>query len=81
MDPGTARTRHIVDTAALGSRGSCAPQAAMHGLIKFVHEEMAAYRLYTVVPRLVAFIEQLTNWCVGRLALRVRVRRRACASV
>lgn len=25
-------------------------------------EEMAAYRLYTVVPRLVRFIDQLTNW-------------------
>lgn len=25
---------------------------------------MKAYRLYTVVPRLVEFIEQLTNWYV-----------------
>lgn len=25
---------------------------------------MKAYRLYTVVPRLVGFIEQLTNWYV-----------------
>ncbi|CEG41858.1 isoleucine-trna ligase [Plasmopara halstedii] len=38
--------------------------AALHNLIKFVHEEMKAYRLYTVVPRLVNFIEQLTNWYV-----------------
>ena len=33
-------------------------------LVKFVHAEMAAYRLYTVMPRLVLFIEQLTNWYV-----------------
>lgn len=25
---------------------------------------MAAYRLYTVIPRLVSFIEQLTNWYI-----------------
>lgn len=30
----------------------------------FVHKEMAAYRLYTVVPRLVQFIDNLTNWYV-----------------
>ena len=29
-----------------------------------MHKEMAAYRLYTVVPRLVGFIEELTNWYV-----------------
>ena len=38
--------------------------AAMNGLVHFVHEEMKAYRLYTVVPRLVDFIEELTNWFV-----------------
>lgn len=38
--------------------------AATNGLVKFVHQEMAAYRLYTVVPRLVGFIEELTNWYV-----------------
>ncbi len=30
----------------------------------FVAEEMAAYRLYTVVPRLVRFVDNLTNWYV-----------------
>lgn len=30
-------------------------------LIKFVREEMEAYRLYTVVPRLLGFLEGLTN--------------------
>ncbi|XP_065333424.1 isoleucine--tRNA ligase, cytoplasmic [Cloeon dipterum] len=33
-------------------------------LLEFVKQEMAAYRLYTVVPRLVQFIENLTNWYV-----------------
>lgn len=33
-------------------------------LIKFVSSEMAAYRLYTVVPQLIKFVEELTNWYV-----------------
>ena len=39
-------------------------QAALNDLVKFVREEMSAYRLYTVVPRLLQFIDQLTNWYV-----------------
>lgn len=35
--------------------------AAVRSLVAFVREEMAAYRLYTVVPRLVQFLEALTN--------------------
>jgi isoleucyl-tRNA synthetase len=35
--------------------------AAARGLVSFVREEMAAYRLYTVVPELVRFVERLTN--------------------
>lgn len=38
--------------------------AATQGLIKYVHEEMSAYRLYTVMPALVRFVTQLTNWYV-----------------
>lgn len=38
--------------------------AATQKLIKYVHEEMQAYRLYTVMPELVRFITQLTNWYV-----------------
>jgi isoleucyl-tRNA synthetase len=38
--------------------------AATQGLIKFVHTEMIAYRLYTVMPELVKFVTQLTNWYV-----------------
>ncbi|XP_047506175.1 isoleucine--tRNA ligase, cytoplasmic [Pieris napi] len=33
-------------------------------LIQFVTKEMAAYHLYTVVPRLTKFIDNLTNWYV-----------------
>ncbi|XP_075235221.1 isoleucyl-tRNA synthetase [Lycorma delicatula] len=33
-------------------------------LLSFVRREMAAYRLYSVVPRLVQFIDNLTNWYV-----------------
>ncbi|CAH0724977.1 unnamed protein product, partial [Brenthis ino] len=36
----------------------------MQSLISFVMQEMAAYRLYTVVPRLTKFIDHLTNWYV-----------------
>ncbi|CAG0891653.1 unnamed protein product [Cyprideis torosa] len=38
--------------------------SSVQSLIRFVHKEMEAYRLYTVVPRLVAFVEELTNWYV-----------------
>jgi isoleucyl-tRNA synthetase len=38
--------------------------AEAQGLIKYVHEEMQAYRLYTVMPALVRFVTQLTNWYV-----------------
>eukprot|EP00002_Diphylleia_rotans_P038380 TRINITY_DN871_c0_g2_i3.p1 TRINITY_DN871_c0_g2~~TRINITY_DN871_c0_g2_i3.p1 ORF type:complete len:1086 (-),score=232.87 TRINITY_DN871_c0_g2_i3:2461-5718(-) len=38
--------------------------ASTQNLIAYVREEMAGYRLYTVVPRLVKFIDQLTNWYV-----------------
>ena len=33
-------------------------------LLLFMQQEMAAYRLYTVVPRLVRFVDHLTNWYV-----------------
>ena len=46
--------------------------ASLHQLIKYVHEEMTAYRLYTVVPQLLKFIEQLTNWYVRLNRLRLK---------
>ena len=39
-------------------------QAAAAGLLQFVNVEMKAYRLYTVVPRLLKFMDDLTNWYV-----------------
>ncbi|KAI9470643.1 MAG: isoleucyl-tRNA synthetase [Benjaminiella poitrasii] len=38
--------------------------ATCQSLIKFIREEMGAYRLYTVVPRLLNMIDILTNWYV-----------------
>ncbi|KZF25216.1 isoleucyl-tRNA synthetase [Xylona heveae TC161] len=38
--------------------------ASCQSLLKFVNEEMAAYRLYTVVPRLLALIDNTTNWYI-----------------
>jgi isoleucyl-tRNA synthetase len=46
--------------------------AASLGLVQFVHQEMAAYRLYTVVPRLVDFIDQLTKWYVRLNRFRIK---------
>jgi len=38
--------------------------ARCQSLIAFVRQEMAAYRLYTVVPRLLNTIDELTNWYI-----------------
>ncbi|KAG9233036.1 tRNA synthetases class I-domain-containing protein [Amylocarpus encephaloides] len=38
--------------------------ASCQSLLKFVNEEMAAYRLYTVVPRLLDLIGNTTNWYI-----------------
>ncbi|KAI0226422.1 isoleucine--tRNA ligase [Massospora cicadina] len=38
--------------------------ASCQSLIQFVTQEMQAYRLYTVVPRLLQLIDQLTNWYI-----------------
>ncbi|KAG0651472.1 Isoleucyl-tRNA synthetase [Hyphodiscus hymeniophilus] len=38
--------------------------ASCQSLLKFVNEEMAAYRLYTVVPRLLDLIDNTTNWYI-----------------
>ncbi|XP_062400716.1 isoleucine--tRNA ligase, cytoplasmic [Sardina pilchardus] len=39
-------------------------QSFTQSLIQFVKAEMEGYRLYTVVPRLVKFVDMLTNWYV-----------------
>ena len=38
--------------------------ASCQSLLKFVNEEMNAYRLYTVVPRLLSLIDNTTNWYI-----------------
>ena len=38
--------------------------SSFQSLIAYVRTEMAAYRLYTVTPRLLSFIDSLTNWYV-----------------
>uniref|UniRef100_A0A8C7GK16 Isoleucine--tRNA ligase, cytoplasmic n=1 Tax=Oncorhynchus kisutch TaxID=8019 RepID=A0A8C7GK16_ONCKI len=39
-------------------------QSFTQSLIQFFKAEMDAYRLYTVVPKLVKFVDMLTNWYV-----------------
>ncbi|KAG7319032.1 hypothetical protein KOW79_017506, partial [Hemibagrus wyckioides] len=39
-------------------------QSFTQSLIQFFKAEMEAYRLYTVVPKLVKFVDMLTNWYV-----------------
>lgn len=60
-------TKFVPDAGAADSSTNAMDRwvvAAVQGLIKFVRAEMEAYRLYTVVPRLVKFIRALTNWYV-----------------
>lgn len=38
--------------------------ASCQSLLEFVNKEMAAYRLYTVVPRLLELIDNTTNWYI-----------------
>ncbi|KDQ57791.1 hypothetical protein JAAARDRAFT_35481 [Jaapia argillacea MUCL 33604] len=38
--------------------------ARCQSLIKLVRDEMDAYRLYTVIPRLLDLIDELTNWYI-----------------
>lgn len=38
--------------------------ASCQSLLKFTNEEMAAYRLYTVVPKLLELLDNTTNWYI-----------------
>ncbi|KAG0675648.1 isoleucine--tRNA ligase [Kluyveromyces marxianus] len=38
--------------------------ASLQSLVAYIHQEMASYKLYTVVPRLLDFIDELTNWYI-----------------
>lgn len=41
-------------------------------LLEFLKQEMSAYRLFTVVPRLIKFIDNLTNWYVRMNRKRIK---------
>ncbi|KAK7472709.1 isoleucine--tRNA ligase [Stygiomarasmius scandens] len=38
--------------------------ARCQSLIQLVRQEMAAYRLYTIIPRLLDLVDELTNWYI-----------------
>ncbi len=40
--------------------------SVLQSLLRDVNEEMEAYRLYNVIPRVVGFIDDLTNWYIRR---------------
>jgi isoleucyl-tRNA synthetase len=46
--------------------------SSIQSLLKFVKQEMSAYRLYTVLPRLTKFIDTLCNWYVRLNRRRLR---------
>ncbi|CAN3356590.1 hypothetical protein DICA1_C15346 [Diutina catenulata] len=38
--------------------------ASLQSLVGQIHEEMTSYRVYAVVPKLLSFIDSLTNWYI-----------------
>ncbi|SJM85351.1 Isoleucine--tRNA ligase, cytoplasmic [Zygosaccharomyces bailii] len=38
--------------------------ASMQSLVQHIHKEMEVYKLYSVVPKLLNFIDELTNWYI-----------------
>lgn len=57
------RTNNVMDKWIVSS---------IQSLVQYVRQEMESYRLYTVVPRLVSFLEQLTNWYLRLNRLRLK---------
>ncbi|KAJ5162738.1 Aminoacyl-tRNA synthetase class 1a anticodon-binding [Penicillium coprophilum] len=56
FDPAAERTNtNVMDRWIL---------ASCQSLLRFINQEMAAYRLYTVVPRLLELIDNTTNWYI-----------------
>jgi isoleucyl-tRNA synthetase len=60
FDPRSASARPITERSELDRF----ILSTLESLVRDVNVEMEAYRLYNVVPRLVAFIDTLTNWYV-----------------
>ena len=46
--------------------------SSLQSLNKFVRQEMAAYRLYTVIPRLLSFVDSLSKWYIRFNKLRLK---------
>lgn len=66
-DEPTANQRFQFDAKVVASASNIMDvwiRSFKESLVEFVACEMKAYRLYTVVPRLTRFIDQLTNWYV-----------------
>jgi isoleucyl-tRNA synthetase len=59
---------------AKGSMNDCDIwiMASVASLVDFVHIEMKAYRLYTVVPRLIEFIDELSKWYIRLNRFRIK---------
>lgn len=47
-------------------------QSSLQTLIKSVRKEMGEYKLYNVVPALISFLENLTNWYVRLNRIRIK---------
>ncbi|ORY85549.1 tRNA synthetases class I-domain-containing protein [Protomyces lactucae-debilis] len=54
-DPAKGRSENVLDRWIL---------ASCQSLISFIKEEMKHYRLYTVVPRLLHLVDDMTNWYI-----------------
>ena len=62
-DPHAPQSNNVMDRWIL---------ARCQSLIKLVRQEMAAYRLYTIVPRLLDLVDELTNWYIRFNRLRLK---------
>jgi isoleucyl-tRNA synthetase len=59
-DPRTAQARPVSERSELDRF----ILSVLSSLVRDVNQEMEGYRLYNVVPRLVSFIDVLTNWYI-----------------
>ncbi|GFS39331.1 isoleucine--tRNA ligase, cytoplasmic [Trichonephila inaurata madagascariensis] len=57
-------SEEIYDSVNIQNIMDCWILSFTQSLVSFVSKEMKAYRLYTVVPKLVKFVDHLTNWYV-----------------
>ncbi|GFQ95770.1 isoleucine--tRNA ligase, cytoplasmic [Trichonephila clavata] len=57
-------SEEIYDSVNTQNIMDCWILSFIQSLVSFVSKEMKAYRLYTVVPKLVKFVDHLTNWYV-----------------